>query len=356
MLKEHFRCVPEIIQFSNALAYDGKIQPLRDASTVSLKPHWVGYQVTAVSQQKGRDKTNDEEAQKIVFIVKAMTQHPAYKGKTIGIIPLVGSEIEQVKVIQTQLLQHLTEEQREIFQIKCATASQFQGDERDVILLSMVDKPSIEPNQPLSLVTEDGNDFRESKKYNVAVSRAKDQIWVVHSISPNALKMRDIRRQLLDYAYSQADTLKAEQEKELRKVEKAQNSEFEKRVIAALMGRGYSLQAQHPVGSYSIDILVQDALTGNRLAVECDGDRWHTPDNLDEDLERQRILERCGYTFYRIRGTNFFRYPEREIDKLCNKLSTFSIHPENRQSVTYNENTLVQDLLKSADQFNFEGA
>src|SRR5262249_2079395 len=29
-LREHFRCVPEIIQFSNALSYDGRLKPLRD--------------------------------------------------------------------------------------------------------------------------------------------------------------------------------------------------------------------------------------------------------------------------------------------------------------------------------------
>jgi very-short-patch-repair endonuclease len=31
-----------------------------------------------------------------------------------------------------------------------------------------------------------------------------------------------------------------------------------------------------------------------RLAVECDGERWHTPEQLNSDLERQAILERLG--------------------------------------------------------------
>src|SRR6267142_638863 len=38
-LVEHFRCVPEIIQFSNMISYDGRIKPLRDASRVHLRPH-----------------------------------------------------------------------------------------------------------------------------------------------------------------------------------------------------------------------------------------------------------------------------------------------------------------------------
>ena len=38
MLKEHFRCVPEIIGYSNWLSYDGKILPLRSASSSNLMP------------------------------------------------------------------------------------------------------------------------------------------------------------------------------------------------------------------------------------------------------------------------------------------------------------------------------
>ena len=40
-LRERFRCVSPIIQFSNSLSYDGKIKPLRDASEVQRKPHTV---------------------------------------------------------------------------------------------------------------------------------------------------------------------------------------------------------------------------------------------------------------------------------------------------------------------------
>ena len=45
MLREHFRCVPEIIGFSNSLSYDGKIKPLRDAGNSVLLPAVVNYRV-----------------------------------------------------------------------------------------------------------------------------------------------------------------------------------------------------------------------------------------------------------------------------------------------------------------------
>jgi superfamily I DNA and/or RNA helicase len=49
-LVEHFRCVTEIIQFSNDLSYDGDIKPLRDASRVAAKPHTIAYRVEGSSR------------------------------------------------------------------------------------------------------------------------------------------------------------------------------------------------------------------------------------------------------------------------------------------------------------------
>ena len=64
MLHEHFRCVPEIIEFSNWLSYDFKIKPLRDCSNSILLPAVVNYRV-ANGERIG--KTNPNEA-KAIFI------------------------------------------------------------------------------------------------------------------------------------------------------------------------------------------------------------------------------------------------------------------------------------------------
>ena len=67
---------------------------------------------------------------------------------------------------------------------------------------------------------------------------------------------------------------------------------------------------------------------GKRLAVECDGDRWHTLDNLDEDMARQAVLERLGWTFVRIRGSAFYRDPEQTMRTVYDKLEKMGIPPE----------------------------
>src|SRR5229473_3435976 len=81
-LREHFRCVPSIIQFSNALSYQGKIKPLRDASEVRLLPPTVAYRVKS-SEVKGH--TNEEEALAVASLLVAATEQPEYSKATFGV-------------------------------------------------------------------------------------------------------------------------------------------------------------------------------------------------------------------------------------------------------------------------------
>ena len=80
-LVEHFRCVPEIIQFSNQLSYEGAIRPLRDSGTARLKPHVIAHRVTgAVSGSK----MNDEEALEVTALALAAAEQPEYAASTFG--------------------------------------------------------------------------------------------------------------------------------------------------------------------------------------------------------------------------------------------------------------------------------
>jgi REase_MTES_1575 len=42
-----------------------------------------------------------------------------------------------------------------------------------------------------------------------------------------------------------------------------------------------------------------DGNDGRRLAVECDGDSFHGPEQWRDDMRRQRVLERVGWRFWR---------------------------------------------------------
>src|SRR5205807_552057 len=62
-----------------------------------------------------------------------------------------------------------------------------------------------------------------------------------------------------------------------------------------------------PLRAYTANRLMPLVRMQGRLAVECDGDQWHGPDRYEQDMARQRDLERAGWQFVRIRGGDFYR-------------------------------------------------
>jgi very-short-patch-repair endonuclease len=98
-----------------------------------------------------------------------------------------------------------------------------------------------------------------------------------------------------------------------------------KEVLERLLQAGDRVTPQWPVGRYRIDMVVEGG--GNRLAIECDGDRYHTLENLAEDMERQAILERLKWRFLRIRGSVFYRGKEAAMEHVFLKLEQMGIPP-----------------------------
>lgn len=310
-LLEHFRCVPEIIQFSNALCYQGRIKPLRESSGILLKPHVIAHRVQGVRNESG--KVNPREAEEIAALIAAATEMREYDGKTFGVITLLGEE--QAIAIDRSLRRRLSEDVYTSRRILCGTAPQFQGDERDVVFLSLVDSPR---EGPLPLLERDN--FKQ--RYNVAASRARDQLWVVYSLNPQTdLKPGDLRRRLIEYALDPGTATQT-----LEAGAAQTESEFERQVFERLHLAGYKVTPQWKVGSYRIDLVVEGG--GKRLAVECDGDRYHSLDHLTDDMARQAMLERVGWRFARIRGSEFFRNPEAAMKPVFDWLERSGIQPE----------------------------
>lgn len=318
-LREHFRCVPEIIQFSNHLSYN-TIRPLREPLSASVHPALIAHRVPGFRDGKGR--INVVEAEETASLVIACLNDPAYtlnefgRPTTFGVISLVGDE--QALLIEQLLRQRLPPDLFAKHRLLCGNAAQFQGDERDVVFLSMVDGP---PDDGQLAYRDAGPKDLYKKRYNVAVSRARNQLWVVHSLDPNAhLKPGDLRRRLIEHARDPQALLRVMEEEGKRT-----ESPFEKMVLQRLLAAGYRVKTQWHVGAFRIDLVVDGK--AKRLAVECDGERWHTPEQLQLDLERQAILERLKWVFVRIRGSVFFRDPDAAMAPVFAKLDHLGIEP-----------------------------
>jgi very-short-patch-repair endonuclease len=177
------------------------------------------------------------------------------------------------------------------------------------------------------------------------VSRARNQLWVVHSLDADRhLKSGDLRRRLLDHA-SDPQALLREMEIQGSRVD----SPFEKQVMQRLVAAGYRVRSQWSVGAYRIDLVVEGL--NRKLAVECDGEKWHTPEQLQDDLERQAILERLGWIFVRIRGSLFFRDPDAAIAPVFAKLAHLDIEALGpaSQAEPMTDSPLVERLRRKAE-------
>lgn len=312
MLREHFRCVPPIIGYSNELSYDGCILPLRDAASTSLLPAIVSCRVQGVRES---NDTNRAEAEAIVGRIKACLAEPLYRDKTFGVIVMrSGRTGAQIQLINDLLYKALGPETIERHKILCGLSPDFQGDERDVIFLSLVDSP--DGSKPLRKETA-GSDDGMKKRWNVAVSRARDQIWAVYSFDPETqLQDGDIRKTFFDYLKKPDLGAAASGSAEM--------PEFAAEVASALESRRYRVLRGYRVGAFQLPLVVEGS--GRKAVLECDGDLAHPDEErVMEELERQAILERVGWKFVRVRGGEWYRDPESALWWLVSDLEELGV-------------------------------
>jgi len=308
-LREHFRCLPRIIEFSNQRWYNGTIVPLRD------RPPHPGWQPLATLHVPGgvrrrSDDTNAAEAEAVVELIAALSADKRYDDMTFGVITLLGTG--QAPLITGRLLDRFGPTFVEDRRLRVGDPAGFQGDERDVIICSLV--VAHDPDVRIGAT----NTAAAARRINVAASRARNQMWIVHSVHPDSLHADDPRRALLEYCLNPPDDTAA-----AAILDRAE-SDFERQVMARLLDAGYTrVVPQYAVGGYHIDIVVEGPET--RLAIECDGDRWHGPDAWDRDRTRQVVLERAGWTFERIRGSAFYRDPHAALEPLWRRLDQLDI-------------------------------
>lgn len=310
MLREHFRCVAPIIEYSKREFYNHELKPLRmPKASERLDPPLVDVYVTDGYRNKD---INLPEARFIVDEIRTIVENPAFDGRTIGVVSLLGNE-QALKVMQ-MLNDELGEQVVTQYKITCGDARTFQGKERDIMFLSMV----ASLGQAHALTRD-----MFAQRFNVAASRARDRMYLVRSIQAEELSQADqLRSKLIQHF--QAPFF--QDEEQLENLRERCESPFEREVFDILVTRGYRVVPQVPVGSYRIDMVVEgDA--DSRLAIECDGDRYHGPDQWDNDMRRQRILERAGWKFWRCFASTFVLHKEDVVRDLIDTLASHGIHP-----------------------------
>lgn len=332
MLKEHFRCVPAIIEFSNREFYSGDIKPLRvPKANERLDPPLIDVYVKG-GTRKG--DTNPAEALAIVEEVEKILKAPEMDGRSIGIVTLLGNE--QAKHINDLINARVTPGDIVARKIAVGPPPVFQGRERDIMMVSMVLVPG---NHTAAMVAG------QQQRFNVALSRARDRMYLFRSVANNAFSEDSLSGKVLRH-FRQPFNQDARQVERLRDL---CESDFERDMFDEITKRGYRIQPQVPCGSYRIDFVIEGN-EGRRLAVECDGDRFHGPGQWSDDMARQRVLERAGWTFWRCFASSFARRRAEVLDDLWSTLEGLGIEQLGAESI----NNTVWVETREVDPFGVD--
>lgn len=354
VLREHFRCMPEIIEFSNRHFYapDGKpLYPLKQYSENRLEPLKTVFCPDGYIEGRGSRIINEPEAKKIADTIKEIVFDNKYEGKTIGVITLQGNQ--QARLIEDKLINIIGEKEFHSRKIICGNSAYFQGDERDIIILSLVTAH----NHNRSSLTRP----EDERRFNVAVSRAKEQVWLFHSVQLEDLSnTNDLRYKVLDHFknYDSYQPIYNEPiERKLGNQPAPFDSWFEVDVYNDIVNKGLSVIPQYQIakGRYRIDLvaLLQD---GTKLAIECDGDKWHGPEQYLNDIMRQKVLERSGWQFFRVRGYEYYSNREKALkpfwETVENQASSRQSERENLQNLSNSEKIIKETETDITKEIN----
>jgi very-short-patch-repair endonuclease len=313
MLKEHFRCVEPIIRFAMQF-YNESLIPLRIPTPGErLDPPLIDIHVED-GERRGKSKVNPREAEVILDEIAALVAQSANADaavRSIGVISLIGAD--QAHYIQKQLMERIGEAAMVRHRIVCGDSATLQGDERDIVFISMIADKAQKPSQ---------TSLQYQQRFNVALSRARDRMVLVRSVREEDLNPKDLKAKVIAHFRGPMPDMV---DPGAGLIDLCQ-SDFERAIFTALIERGYRVTPQVGSVGFAIDMVVEGE-GGRRLAIECDGDQYHGPERWAGDMRRQRILERVGWTFWRCFGSNFRVDPAGTLEDLVATLERMKIKP-----------------------------
>ncbi|NFL72276.1 DNA helicase [Clostridium sporogenes] len=324
MLKEHFRSVPEIVQFSNKLCYGDLIVPLRYPKIREV----FNSPIRCIKVENGyREKTkpiNINEGEALVNKILECCRDSKYNGMTMGVISLLGDA--QSEFIETLLKNNLSKEEIKRRKLVCGDAYSFQGDERDVMFLSMV----VADNMKYTALTKE----TDIKRFNVAMSRARNQIFLFYSIDYKNINKNCVRYKLIDYCYNYKNY-----KSKLPNINYVMQTKFQKDIYNNIKNLKCDIKSNIKLGKYIIDFILQGE--HSRIAIICDDGNLYENNNVEKVLDLEMDLTRLGWVFYKIRGSKFYRDPEREIEKLNKFLMETGLYKNDSKEILKNNLQVV---------------
>ena len=324
MLRWHYRSRhPSLIAVSNDVFYrenGGLILFPSPAATRETD----GLTLTRVNgaYDRGGKRNNLIEAAAVAEAVAAhAAKHPR---RSLGVVTFstaqrdaITERLAALRLTDKALDVFMREGEDEEFFVK--NIENVQGDERDVIFISVGYGPRIAGTPLDSMAFGPVSTEGGERRLNVLFTRARYRTHVFVSFKSSDINLERsksvgarVLKQFLHYAET-GDELSA------TPLEEDPDSDFEVSVAAEIRRLGY--RVDHQVGSagFKIDLAVRHPEQEGRymLAVECDGASYHSAVWARErDRLRQEVLEGLGWRFHRVWSTDWFHRRTEEVRRL----------------------------------------
>ena len=331
MLEWHYRSRdPSLITVSNVEFYKNKLIlppcPTQADEKLGLSLVQVPGVYSSTTKGGGRPRTNRIEAEAVVNRLREwVVSRPDF---SVGIVTFSKSQADMV----TEVLEYYRREDEilDIFlregkfeDLFVKNIENVQGDERDIILISVGYGPH-GPNKRLpSMGFGPINSEGGERRLNVLFSRSRIACEVFTSFDPVDIDLSRtskegpvVLKKFLEYA-------KTGVLPETYTSEGSADSPFEEDVADVIRGLGYPVEHQVGTAGFRIDLGVKDPNKPDHyiLAVECDGASYHGALWARErDRLRQEVLEGFGWCFHRIWSTDWFYKRDQEVWRLKNTL------------------------------------
>ena len=324
-LRWHYRSKHEsLIAFSNHHFYDDDLvlfpSPFKSSPDFGIKLHRI---------PRGRfvNRRNVEEAQELVkSAADHLINHP---DESLGIVAMnseqrdeIEKQLDQLAKDNPVLLRAYEDNKSSQEPLFIKNLENVQGDERDVIYISMTYGPEQIGGRTMQRFGPINTNVGW-RRLNVLFTRSKKRMNIFSSmtsgdvlISPTSSRGVKSLKAFLEYS----DTGHLHNTKITGK---APDSDFELAVISILDKHGYECEPQLGVAGFFLDIAVRDPGKPGRflMGIECDGATYHSAKSArDRDHLRQEILESLGWKIKRIWSTDWFKHPEAQIQPILNEL------------------------------------
>ena len=335
MLEWHYRSRdPSLIKVSNIEFYESGLvlppSPLEKDDRFGMTLTRVPGVYSSRSRGGGRAGTNRVEAERIADALVEHARTTDRKVQSVGVVAfskaqsdMITEVLEMRRRTNPSLDALLREGKNEDVFVK--NIENVQGDERDVILVSVGYGPH-EPDGRLSSMRFGPiNNEGGERRLNVLFSRARMRCEIFVSFDWREIDLTRTQAdgpRVLRKFLSFAETGRLGPDPEATGL--GPDSPLEEDVAQVIDGLGYLVDHQVGSAGFRIDLGVRHPKRPSQyiLAVECDGATYHSALWARErDRLRQQVLEDQGWHFHRIWSTDWFYQRDREVERLRTALA-----------------------------------